>query len=187
MTVSPGNRLVCEAACTIRKNKSGFATYYQIKLLLIFRKYRKGYFLHNKKASERITSWEVPVLFLQILPENSQLPASRTGITHRTFQRAKQNIPIFRMHCISSVVRRGADEGWQQYSRSPVADPAQRCLESWYFSGIRVSLRKCTGIWCIEVSRLDIHRQVVRQNWFFQHWHKSRTIKKHIENNVRNN
>ena len=30
-------------------NKSGFATCYHVKLLLIFRKYRKRYFLHNKK------------------------------------------------------------------------------------------------------------------------------------------
>ena len=32
------------------KNKSGFATCYHVKLLLIFRKYRKRYFLHNKKS-----------------------------------------------------------------------------------------------------------------------------------------
>ena len=34
---------------SIQKNKSGFATYYHMKLLLIFRKYRERYFLHNKK------------------------------------------------------------------------------------------------------------------------------------------
>ena len=33
----------------LSKNKSGFATYYHMKLLLIFRKYRERYFLHNKK------------------------------------------------------------------------------------------------------------------------------------------
>ena len=33
------------------KNKSGFATCYHVKLLLIFRKYRKRYFLHNEKRA----------------------------------------------------------------------------------------------------------------------------------------
>ena len=36
-------------------NKSGFAMYYHMKLLLIFRKYRERYFLHNKKLSKLIT------------------------------------------------------------------------------------------------------------------------------------
>ena len=34
----------------LHKNKSGFATYYHMKLLLIFQKYRERYFLHNKKG-----------------------------------------------------------------------------------------------------------------------------------------
>ena len=34
------------------KNKSGFAMYYHMKLLLIFRKYRERYFLHNKKRGQ---------------------------------------------------------------------------------------------------------------------------------------
>ena len=38
-----------DSALSEAENKSGFATCYHVKLLLIFRKYRKRYFLHNKK------------------------------------------------------------------------------------------------------------------------------------------
>ena len=46
-----GSRELYETVSCITefKNKSGFATYYHMKLLLIFRKYRERYFLHNKK------------------------------------------------------------------------------------------------------------------------------------------
>ena len=47
------------AAALIPKNKSGFATCYHVKLLLIFRKYRKRYFLHNKKSHTPQQLWHL--------------------------------------------------------------------------------------------------------------------------------
>ena len=43
-----------DSALSVAENKSGFATYYHMKLLLIFRKYRERYFLHNKKNEQKL-------------------------------------------------------------------------------------------------------------------------------------
>ena len=56
----------------LHKNKSGFATYFHMKLLLIFRKYRKRYFLHNKKQRPYPAS----------LPDTASACISRSRFDH---------------------------------------------------------------------------------------------------------
>ena len=75
-------------------NKSGFATYYHMKLLLIFRKYRERYFLHNK---ERLCFF--------------QQPCQLTGTTDGSFLTPFRShwIPEFCLHAYC-----------QQNSRNPV-------------------------------------------------------------------
>ena len=62
-------------------NKSGFATCYHVKLLLIFRKYRKRYFLHNKKSTG--ASHDVIRSDAFLLYRLTRIPAGRPGTQSR--------------------------------------------------------------------------------------------------------